>query len=184
MTSNVPHNGHSRTAPSTLMQIATILLLYHKKFYKPDISQTRICISFPDIENTTFFTESICKGSESISTTHAERGIIISHSTIPWNYDNELLKGRFHTKQKMVCKKVLHVRPHIEEKYLLTIDLFDIDEDSDTLFINDEKVVDKQFRKISNSDDIISITFTTNVRWSKGGSGFVICYKSKSFNLD
>jgi hypothetical protein len=60
------------------MQIATILLLYHKKFYKPDTFQTRICISFPDIENTTFFTESICEGSESISTTHAGRGIIIS----------------------------------------------------------------------------------------------------------
>lgn len=83
----------------------------------------------------------------------------------------------------MVCRKVLHVRPHIEEKYLLTIDLFDIDEDSDTLFINNRKVVDKQFRKISNSDDITSITFTI-IRWSKGGSGFVICYKSKSFKLD
>lgn len=145
-----------------------------------DVKSLRVngwqCLKQQDIEDNTFFTESICKGNESISTTHPERGIIISHSTIPWNYDNELLKGPVPTKQKMVCRKVLHVRPHIEEKYLLTIDLFDIDEDSDTLFINDRMVVDKQFRKISNSDDITSITFTI-IRWSKGGSGFVICYK-------
>lgn len=105
----------------------------------------------------------ICDGKNNdIGTGTKEYGVVLSHENIPWNYEFKM----------MSCYKIIHANSN--ELILATVDFFDVDNDNDRLMINNQVVDESGFTFKNNA---INITFIYTQQKSKGGSGFVICYK-------
>ncbi|CAG2255259.1 unnamed protein product [Mytilus edulis] len=130
------------------------------------------CIS--QNEKSTYFSQSICEGEEYI-TSHTD-GVILSHPNIPWNYDfgkNNKNKAGFQ------CRKLINMDNHRNDRIHISTHIFDVDQNTDKLYINDKPVPRTGFNQILNvSSGNVSIRFESQSGHivSKGGRGFVICF--------
>ncbi|CAG2257607.1 unnamed protein product [Mytilus edulis] len=128
-----------------------------------------ICIKAE--QTSVYFKELICK-SQFIGT-NANSGVILSHRNIPWNYDRTM----FEDKPEKTCETTITVPTSGESRVLVEISLLDIDMQNDQLTINEIKVDKKDFRKEFPPYTQVNIKFSSNTDNSKGGKGFVICFR-------
>lgn len=104
-------------------------------------------------------------------------GVILSHTMIPWNYDVSSFKVI--SMETSGCSVNIENRLNSGTYTHIEVDFFDIDTDNDMLEINNVSV-SGGYTMQSKPNRAVNIRFTTHNSKSKGGSGFVICFKSKS----
>lgn len=85
----------------------------------------------------------------------------------------------FEDKPEKTCETTITVPTSGESRVLVEISLFDIDMQNDQLTINEIKVDKKDFRKEFPPYTQVNIKFSSKIDNSKGGKGFVICFRSK-----
>lgn len=106
-------------------------------------------------------------------------GVIRSHDSIPWKYDRNTFSFRpQYTVQFMLrCNKTIHLRRGMDEQFLVSVDFIDLDTDNDQFTINGEIPYNGYNKIFTELDEKILFSFTMNVLSTKGGSGFVVCFK-------
>ncbi|CAC5400734.1 unnamed protein product [Mytilus coruscus] len=130
------------------------------------------CIS--QKEKSTYFSHGICEETKYI--TSYTDGVILSHPNIPWNYDfgkNNKNNAAFQ------CRKLINMDNHRYNRIHISTHMFDIDKNTDHLYINDKLVPRTGLDQVFNiSSGNVSIRFESQPGQyiSKGGRGFVICF--------
>ncbi|XP_063397607.1 uncharacterized protein LOC134681901 [Mytilus trossulus] len=137
------------------------------------IVQDWICIKAA--QNSVYFKDLICK-SQYIGT-HANSGVILSHQNIPWNYDKTMFDENQILKTEKTCETSITVPTSGGSRVLIEISLFDIDMQNDQLTINEIMVEKEDFRKEFPPYTQVNIKFSSKTDNSKGGKGFVICFR-------
>jgi hypothetical protein len=116
-----------------------------------------------------------------------DRGMIRSHHNFPWKYDVRTFKKNLTHDQNngqliIECTKTINLR-NTDEQFLVTVDSLSIDKDNDDLTINGEMLKNSYNTIFTSADKKIQFNFKLNPTGTKGGSGFVICFKSKKFKI-
>ncbi|XP_076107662.1 uncharacterized protein LOC143075947 [Mytilus galloprovincialis] len=141
------------------------------------IVQDWVCIKAA--QTNVYFKELICK-SQFIGP-NANSGVILSHQHIPWNYDRTMFDANLNKlqilKPEKTCETKIIVPTAGESRVLVEISLFDIDMQNDQLTINEIKVEKEDFRKEFPPYTQVNIKFSSKTDKSKGGKGFVICFR-------
>ncbi|XP_052089574.1 uncharacterized protein LOC127726294 [Mytilus californianus] len=130
------------------------------------------CIS--QKEKSTYFSHGICEGTKYI--TSYTDGVILSHPNIPWNYD---FGKNIKNNAAFQCRKLINMDNHRYNRIHISTHMFDIDKNTDQLYINDKLVPRTGLDQVFNiSSGNVSIRFETQPGQyvSKGGRGFVICF--------
>ena len=136
-------------------------------------------ISFEDNPQT--YNGFICNGTKDLGSA-VMYGLIRSHSKIPWDYDGNTFIGSLVNGVRIAnCTKTLHLQLGSNERFAVSVPFVDVDDDNDKLSINGYVVHSgtSYQRTISSHDGKIVFNFITHSATTKGGSGFVICFKSK-----
>lgn len=110
-----------------------------------------------------------------------ERGMIRSHHNFPWKYDvgtfkENLTLDKSTGELKIECTKTINLRD-TDEQFLVTVDSLSIDKDNDDLTINGKMLRNRYNTIFTSADNKIQFNFKLNPTGTKGGSGFVICFK-------
>ena len=121
------------------------------------------------------------------------KGIILSHSQFPWNYNKDTFPRESINidKNYFECSKVIHFNG--KHRIFLSVDAFDVDRNFDKLMINNETVSETGMsRDFESSIGSIKISFTSSLTYNQdkrrkryvtqGGSGFIICFNGKYYN--
>ncbi|CAC5403734.1 unnamed protein product [Mytilus coruscus] len=119
----------------------------------------------------------ICDSKKDLGS-NIKQGIIRSHDNIPWLYGKDTFTDYLDTTLTARCTKTIHLRPGADERFLVSVDLMNIDEDNDHFSINGVQVSNTSYqREFSAADTKIVFSFTSDPATTKGGSGFLICFK-------
>lgn len=129
--------------------------------------------------------ELICDGRSDFGS-DVQQGIIRSHAEIPWRYDQNTFshvpfKPGDIGEHPIQCRKTIHPRPGTTDRYLVSVDLNLIDQDNDKLTINGTSIGKDPYHQVFDGTTPVDIQFKKSFV-SKGGSGFVICFRSKYCN--
>ncbi|XP_076092970.1 uncharacterized protein LOC143064203 [Mytilus galloprovincialis] len=118
----------------------------------------------------------ICDSEEDLGS-NIKQGIIRSHYNIPWLYGKDSFTKYIDTTLIVRCTKTIHLKLVADERFLVSVDMMNIDEDNDHFSINGVNVSNSYHREFSAADRKIVFHFNSDPATTKGGSGFLICFK-------